>query len=90
MMTQNFTIEDYLFLKYKTLVIQLDDVCKEYYPHLTKKVIYERASKQEFPFSCFRLDRSQKSPYFVHIRELAVLFNQKYEIAKKDYATLHR
>jgi len=50
----------------------------------------ERACKQKFPFPCFRLDKSQKSPYFVHISELAVCINQRHETAKKDYATFHR
>jgi hypothetical protein len=50
----------------------------------------ERACKQEFLFPCFRLDKSQKSPYFVHISELAVCINQRHETAKKDYATFHR
>lgn len=82
--------EDYLFMKYRALVVQLDDVCQDYYPHLTKKVVYERANKQEFPFPCFRLDGSQKSPYFVHISELAVMINKRHEMALKDYATFHR
>mgnify|MGYP003467126007 FL=1 len=56
----------------------------------THPVMNERACKQEFPFPCFRLDKSQKSPYFVHISELAVCINQLHETAKKDYATFHR
>ena len=82
--------EDYLFMRYKALVVQLEDVCKDYYHNITKKVMNERACKQEFPFPCFRLDKSQKSPYFVHISELAVCINQRHETAKKDYATFHR
>ena len=60
---------------------------REFKTHL---VMNERACKQEFPFPCFRLDKSQKSPYFVHISELAVCINQRHETAKKDYATFHR
>lgn len=69
---------DYLFLKYRTLHIKLEDITKEFYPHLCKEKVLERARQKKFPFACFRFDDSQKSPFFVHIHELANAFDEIY------------
>ena len=54
-------------------------------PNLTKKVMNERAGKQEFPFPCFRLDKSQKSPYLVDIFDLAFVLDKRYNEQAKEY-----
>lgn len=74
---------DFLFLKYKELTVPLSVVANEYYPHLSKAKMMEKARNQGFPFTCFRLDSSQKAPYFVHINELAKLFDKQYQEAAK-------
>ncbi|WP_332604738.1 pyocin activator PrtN family protein [Acinetobacter sp. ESBL14] len=85
-----FSTEDYLFMRYRSIVVKLDDLCSDYYPHLQKKVINEKASKQDFPFPCFKLDGSQKSPWFVHLNEFANALDKRHELALKDFSTLHR
>lgn len=62
---------DYLFIKFRSNLIKLDDVCKEYYPHLCKEKVLEKVRLKKFPFLCFRIDESQKGPLFVEITELA-------------------
>ncbi|WP_284085609.1 pyocin activator PrtN family protein [Acinetobacter pittii] len=69
---------DYLFLRYQTLLIKLEDITKEFYPHLCKEKVLEKARQQKFPFTCFRLDDSQKGPFFVHLQELANAFDEIY------------
>lgn len=69
---------DYLFLKYRTTPIKLEDITKEFYPHLCKERVLEKARQQKFPFACFRIDDSQKSPFFVHIHDLANAFDEIY------------
>ncbi|MBI0395450.1 MULTISPECIES: pyocin activator PrtN family protein [Acinetobacter] len=73
---------DYLFLKFHSTLIKLDDVSKEYYPHLCKEKVLEKARQQKFPFTCFRIDESQKGPFFVEIHELANVLDELY---KKGY-----
>lgn len=80
---------DYLFLQFKKTIIQLTDLCAEYYPHLSKKLISSKASNQEFPFPCFKLENSQKAPYFVNLDDVAEAFDKEYTKHKKDYQTLH-
>ncbi|ENW98659.1 hypothetical protein F900_02742 [Acinetobacter modestus] len=81
---------DYLFMRYRSMTVLLDEVVKDYYPHLSKVKVLEKARKQEFPFSCFKLDKSQKAPYFVHIQDLAKVLDQNYTFAHQDHINLHQ
>ncbi len=81
---------DYLFMRYRNTTVKLDDVVKDYYPHLSKVKMLEKARNQDFPFSCFRLDKSQKAPYFVHVKDLANVLDQQYKYAVQDHVTLHQ
>lgn len=69
---------DYLFLKFRSLHVKLEDVAQEYYPHLCKERMLERVRQNRFPFSCFRMDDSQKGTLFVDIRELADVIDDIY------------
>ena len=68
---------DYLFLKYRTPHIKLEDITKEFYPHLCRERVLEKARQQKFPFACFRLEDSQKL-LFVRLEELANAFDEIY------------
>ncbi|EPF75020.1 hypothetical protein GCM10025882_01930 [Acinetobacter gyllenbergii] len=74
---------DYLFLKYRSIYIKLDVVVEEYYPNLCKEKMMIRARLQKFPFTCFRIDESQKGAIFVNIHELAEALD---DIYSKNYA----
>lgn len=76
---------DYLFLKFKSTLIKLDDICKEYYPHLCKEKVLEKARQQKFPFTCFRIDDSQKGPFFVEIGELANVLDNIYKSSYQGF-----
>ncbi len=69
---------DYLFLKFRSTFIKLDDVCNEFYPHLCKEKVLEKVRQQKFPFTCFRIDESQKGFLFVEINELAKVLDEIY------------
>ena len=81
---------DYLFMRYRSMTVLLDEVVKDYYPHLSKVKVLEKARNQEFPFSCFKLYKSQKAPYFVHIQDLAKVLDQNYTLAHQDHINLHQ
>ncbi|MGF2880834.1 pyocin activator PrtN family protein [Acinetobacter johnsonii] len=76
---------DYLFLKFKSTFIKLEDVSKEYYPHLCKEKVLEKARQQKFPFTCFRIDESQKGPFFVNIVELATALDEIYNKGYQNF-----
>ncbi|MFV5265361.1 pyocin activator PrtN family protein [Acinetobacter courvalinii] len=69
---------DYLFLKFRSTFIKLEDIKYEYYPHLCIEKMQERARQQRFPFTCFRIDESQKGSFFVEIHELARVMDEIY------------
>jgi len=81
---------DYLFMRYRSTTVKLEDVVKDYYPHLSKVKMLEKARNQDFPFTCFRLDKSQKAPYFVHVKDLAKVLDQNYTLAHQDHINLHQ
>lgn len=74
---------NFLLFKYGGCTIPLTEIVKDYYPHLSKAKMMEKARLQAFPFTCFRLDSSQKAPYFVHINDLAKFFDKKYQEISK-------
>lgn len=76
---------DYLFLKFKSTLIKLEDVSKEYYPHLCKEKVLEKARQQKFPFTCFRIDESQKGAFFVEIHELAQILDNIYKNSYQSF-----
>ncbi|MFX6761093.1 pyocin activator PrtN family protein [Acinetobacter baumannii] len=84
------TTADYLFMKYRSMTVELMTIVSDYYPHLSKAKMLEKARNQDFPFSCFRLDKSQKAPYFVHVKDLAHVLDQQYKFANQDHVTLHQ
>lgn len=81
--------QDYLFLQFGKLIVELREVCQIYYPHLKPRQINKKVSEQDFPFPCFRLTNSQKSPYFVHIAELAKAIDKAGDAVKIDHSKLH-
>ena len=45
---------DYLFMKYRSMTVELMTIVSDYYPHLSKAEALRKANNQEFPFSVFR------------------------------------
>lgn len=81
---------DYLFIKYRSMTVELMTIVADYYPHLSKAEALRKANNQEFPFSVFKIDQSKRAPFLVHVKDLADILDKKYSEASKDYATFHR
>lgn len=88
-MIERLPTVDYLFLQFRSPTPKLEDIAKVYYSHLSKCKLLEKARNQEFPFTCFRLGTSQKSPYLVDIYELAKILDETYLSAYQDFIKLH-
>ncbi len=80
-------LSDYLFMQFKTMTPTLEQVAAMYYPHLSKAKILEKARKKEFPFICYKIDESQKSPYLVDIFDLAFVLDKRYNEQAKEFET---
>ncbi|MHA3049958.1 pyocin activator PrtN family protein [Acinetobacter sp. ANC 4639] len=81
---------EYLFIKYRSMTIELMTVVADYYPHLSKAEALRKANNQEFPFSVFKIDQSKRAPFLVHVKDLADVLDKKYSEASKDFATFHQ
>ncbi len=81
---------DYLFFQFKSLTPSLEAVCKVYYPHLSRAKILEKARNLEFPFVCFKIDNSQKSPYLVDIIDLAFVLDKNYREQTEEFKKVHQ
>ncbi|WP_202742641.1 pyocin activator PrtN family protein [Acinetobacter calcoaceticus] len=84
------TTTDYLFMKYRTMTVELLTVVQDYYPHLSKAEALRKANNQEFPFSVFKIDPSKRALFLVHVQDLAGILDKKYSEAAKDFATFHQ
>ena len=87
MSTVKMNLSDYLFMQFKTMTPTLEQVGAMYYPHLSKAKLLEKARKKEFPFICYKIDESQKSPYLVDIVDLAFVLNKRYNEQAKEFET---
>ena len=84
------TTNDYLFMKYRSITVELMIVISDFYPHLSKAEALRKANNQEFPFSVFKIDQSKRAPFLVHIKDLANILDSKYSEASRDFATFHQ
>ena len=81
---------DYLFMRYRSMTVDLLLIVSDYYPHLSKAEALRKANNQDYPFSVFKIDQSKRAPFLVHIKDLADILDSKYSEASKDYATFHQ
>ena len=81
---------DYLFIKYRSMTVELMTIVADYYPHLSKTEALRKANNQEFPFSVFKIDKSKRAPFLVHVKDLADVLDTEYSKAAQDYATFHQ
>ena len=81
---------DYLFFKYRSMTVELLTIVADYYPHLSKAEALRKANNQEFPFSVFKIDKSKRAPFLVHVKDFSDVLDKQYLKASKDFATFHQ
>jgi hypothetical protein len=89
MKDSNMNIANFLFMQFRTPTPTLDKVCEIYFPHLCKAKQLEKARKMEFPFICFKIDNSQKSPYLVDLFDLAFVIDNSYKSHFEDFKKIN-
>ena len=83
-------MNEYLFMKYRSMAVDLMTIVKDYYPHLSKAEALRKANNQEFPFSVFKIDKSKRAPFLVHLNDFANVLDKHYLEASKDFATFYQ
>ena len=84
------SMNEYLFMKYRSMAVDLMTIVKDYYPHLSKAEALRKANNQEFPFSVFKIDKSKRAPFLVHLNDFANVLDKRYLEASKDFATFYQ
>lgn len=77
-----------LAMKYKSPVITLEAVIKDFMPHLKIETEKKRASKQDLPFPVFKSEESPKSVWLVNITDVALWLTKRREISLRDWKNM--
>lgn len=70
-------------------VIPLQEVGEKYLGITEKAKLSQKARTGELPLPAFRLEKSQKAPWLVHIQDLATYIDQQQEKAQSDWQQAH-
>ncbi|MFF5866731.1 pyocin activator PrtN family protein [Pseudomonas sp. NPDC012596] len=71
-------------------IISLEQVCADYFTHLTPLVFQRKALAGEIKLPITRLESSQKSARGIHIADLALYLDQQRDPAPKECAQLNK
>lgn len=65
-------------------VIPVEDVCRDYFFHLTPDKFIRKASVGEIALPLVRIELSQKAAKGVHLQDLAAYLDKRREAAAKE------
>ena len=70
-------------------VIPVEDVCRDYFPHLTREKFLRKQSTGEIEIPLVRIEASQKSAKGIHLTDLAAYVDRRREEALREHRALH-
>lgn len=65
-------------------IVPLEEVCRDYFRHLTPQQLMRRAMTGEIDLPITRIDTSQKSARGVHVLDLAEWIDRRRDAARKE------
>lgn len=65
-------------------VIPVEDVCRDYFPHLTPEMFVRKVSAGKLNIPMIRMDSSQKCAKGIHINDLAQYLDDRQAAAQKE------
>ena len=71
-------------------VIPVDDVCRDYFPHLTSDKFVRKVSAGEIKIPLVRIEASQKTAKGVHLQDLADYVDARRADAARELRQFHR
>lgn len=71
-------------------LLPIDQVCADYFPHLTPAKFLRKVSRGEIAIPVVRIEASQKAAKGIHLTDLAAYIDQRREAALRDFRQLHR
>ncbi len=70
-------------------VIPLDDVCRDYFSHMTPVQLARKATAGDIDLPIVRIEESQKAARGVYLSDLAAWIDARREAARKECDQLH-
>ncbi|WP_095128726.1 pyocin activator PrtN family protein [Pseudomonas sp. Irchel s3h14] len=70
-------------------IIPLDQICKDYFTHLTPEMFQRKVLAGQIKIPITRLETSQKSAKGIHITDLAAYLDLQRDAAVKEYNQLN-
>jgi hypothetical protein len=65
-------------------IIPLNEVCRDYFPHLKTTKLVQKISCGEIALPLVRIEISQKAARGVHLVDLAKYLDKRVEVARKE------
>lgn len=88
---QHFSTAFLLFAQYGgKAVIPVEDVCNDYFNHLTPDKFLRKVTAGEIAIPVIRAETSQKCQKGVYLQDLADYLDNRREAALKEFRQLHR
>ena len=69
-------------------IIPIDQVCRDYFTHLTPVKLVQKISAGEIAIPLVRIERSQKCAKGIHLDDLAKYLDARTEAARKEMFAL--
>lgn len=87
----NFSTAFLIVLQYGgKSIIPVDDVCRDYFSHLSPVKFLLKISQGEIKIPIVRVEDSQKCQKGVHLQDLAVYIDERRDAALKEFRQLYR
>lgn len=77
-------MEIMLLMKFEAPIIPLEKICDDYFG-FSKNTAKQRARSGTLPVPAFRLGKSQKLPWMIHVRDLANFIEHSSNEAKNEW-----
>nr|WP_314269857.1 pyocin activator PrtN family protein [uncultured Kingella sp.] len=75
-----------LTMRYQSPTITLEEVRRQWLPHLSEDEARRKASNQTLPFPAFKADKnSRKSPYLVNVAAVAAWLDNQSQAAVDEW-----
>lgn len=70
-------------------IIPVEDVCRDYFRHLTPEKFLRKAGGGEIPIPIIRSETSQKCQKGIALQDLAEYLDQRRAVALREFRSLH-
>lgn len=71
-------------------IIPVEDVCRDYFSHLTPQKFLRKVDGGDLPIAVVRIEGSQKAAKGVYIEHLAAYIDEQAAKAHKEYRQIYR